>query len=114
MVEHKWEHTNNTKHVYEYEQCKVMQDIRERVERKYPSANTRICFEVLATALRSRLHTERFSLCPPKTLHKETSTEELQRYKPEYTTPSLNTITSTKEGAQSKERNALGDSNDHK
>ena len=36
MVEHKCGHKNYVKHVYEYEQCKAMQDIREkeRVERK--------------------------------------------------------------------------------
>jgi len=34
LVEHKCGHTNNIKHIYEYEQCKAMQDIkRDRVER---------------------------------------------------------------------------------
>ena len=33
------------------------------------NANTEICFEVRDTALRSRLHTEKFSLCPHKTSH---------------------------------------------
>ena len=41
-----------------------MQGIKEREFRDSGSiANTEICFEVRATALRPRLHTERFSLC---------------------------------------------------
>jgi len=55
-------------------QCKI----KERVREKNPNANTGICFEVQATALLSRLHTKRFSLCPHMTFHKGTSTEELQ------------------------------------
>ena len=56
-----------------------MQDIRE-IELRDSGSNTniKICFEVRATALRPRLHTERFSLCPHRTFHKGTSTEELQ------------------------------------
>jgi len=59
-----------------------MQDIRE-IEFRYSGSNAdnKICFEVRATALRSRLHTEGFSLYvhtrPPT---KRTSTEELQLY----------------------------------
>ena len=55
-----------------------MQDIREIVLRdRRSNANTEICFEVRATALHPSLHTEEFSLCPHRTLHKRTSTEEL-------------------------------------
>jgi len=76
--------------MYEYEQYIAMQDIKEmRVERKDPNANMRICFKVRATALRLRLHTEGFSLYPHRTFHKGTSTEELQQYEREYTTPPL-------------------------
>ena len=45
---------------------------------KDPNTNTKICFEVRATALRPCLHTEGFPLCPHRTFHKGTSTEELQ------------------------------------
>ena len=38
---------------YEYEQCKTMQDMKERVREKDPNANTEICFEIQTTALRS-------------------------------------------------------------
>ena len=48
---------------YEYEQYKLMQDIREiEFTDSGSNANTKICFEVRATALRPRLHTEGFSL----------------------------------------------------
>ena len=54
-----------------YEQYKVIQDIREIAFRDSGSnANTKICFEVPATALRPHLHTEGFSLC-----HKGPSTK---------------------------------------
>jgi len=53
-----------------------MQDIREKENRS--NANTVTCFEVRATALRPRLHTEGFPLCPHRTFHKGTSIEELQ------------------------------------
>ena len=44
-----------------YEQYKVMQDVREIELRDSGSnVNTNICFEVRATALRPRLHTEDF------------------------------------------------------
>ena len=42
------------------------------------NTNTVIYFEVRVTALRPRLHTEGFSLCPHRTFHRGTSTEELQ------------------------------------
>jgi len=61
---------------------------KESREMRDPNANTRICFEVRATALRLRLHTEGFSLCPPRTFHKGTSTEEFTTYK-QYTTLTL-------------------------
>ena len=50
-----------------------------------PNADTTICFEVQATALRFRRHTKGFSLCPSKTIYKGTSTEELQLINREYT-----------------------------
>ena len=34
LVEHKCGHINSTKHIYEYEQCKAMKDIkRDKVKR---------------------------------------------------------------------------------
>ena len=49
--------------MYEYEQYKAMQDIREiEFSDSGSNANTKICFEVRVTALRPRLHTEEFSL----------------------------------------------------
>ena len=61
------------------------------------NTNTEICFEVRKNALGPRLHTEGFSLCPHRTFHKGTSTEELQLNS--YSTQLLsNTITSTQEG----------------
>ena len=54
-----------------------MQDIREIEFRDSRSnANLKICFEVRATALHPRLHTEGFSLCPHRTSSQGTSTEE--------------------------------------
>jgi len=56
-----------------------MQDIKSKKLRdRISNVNTRICFEVGATAQYPRLHTKVFSLCPHKTFHKGTSTEELQ------------------------------------
>ena len=70
-------HTIKTKQIYDMNnmmQC----TIREREFRDSGSiTNTKICFEVRATALRSRLHTEGFPLCPHRTFHKGISTEEL-------------------------------------
>jgi len=65
----------------EYVQYKAMQDIRE-IELRDSGSNTNnmICFEIWATALRPHLHAEGFSLCPHRTFHKGTSTEELQLY----------------------------------
>ena len=64
-----------------YEQYKIMQDIRDMELRDSGSnAKIKICFEVRATALRPRLHTEEFPLCPHRTFHQVTSTEELQLY----------------------------------
>ena len=57
LIEHKCGHTNNIKHVYEYEQVIIMQ-VRERRS----NTNKRIRFEVRATALRPCLHTEGFQL----------------------------------------------------
>jgi len=51
---------------------------KRELREKDPNANTRIYFEVRATALRSHLHIEGFSVCPLRTFHKGTSTEELQ------------------------------------
>jgi len=55
-----------------------MQDERERVREIDSNTNTGICFEVRATDLRPRLHTEGFSLYPHRTFHKGTSNKELQ------------------------------------
>ena len=75
------EHTNDTKHVYDISNKSNARYKRER-ERKLresgSNVNTEICFEVRATALRPRLHTEGFSLRPHRAFHKGTSTEELQ------------------------------------
>jgi len=66
---------------YEQVQYKAMQDIREiKLRDSGSNANSKICFEVRIIALRLRLHTEGFSLCPHRTFHKGTSTEELQLY----------------------------------
>ena len=78
-----WFNTSVSTHkpylAYEYVQYKVMQDIREIKFRDSGSnANNKIYFKVRATALRLRLHTEGFSLCPHRTFHKGASTEELQ------------------------------------
>ena len=54
-------------------------------------------FEVRATVLRPRLHTEGFSLCPPGPPTKGTSIEEFAITNLEYTTPLSNTTTSTQE-----------------
>ena len=88
----------------EYEQCKATQDTREKELRdKRSNANTGICFEIRAIALRPRLHTEGF----------QPSTQEppLRNYNstPKYTTPLSNTITSTQEGTKSKEETKLSD-----
>ena len=71
-----------------------MQDIRERVAKKYPNA---IYFEVRATVLRPRLHTKGFQL---STIGSFTQGPPLRKYNStlEYTTPYLYTITSTQEG----------------
>jgi len=54
-----------------------MQDIREIELRDNGSnTNTKICFEIRATALRSHLHTEEFSLYSHRTFHKGTSTKD--------------------------------------
>jgi len=69
------------------------------LKEKDPNANTRIYFEVRATALRPRLHTEGFPLCPHKTFYKGTSTEELQLNTGVHNS-FLYTITSTQERRQ--------------
>jgi len=62
---------------YEYVQYKAIQDIKEIEFRDSGSnINNNICFEVRATALRPRLQTEGFPLCPYRTFHKGTSTED--------------------------------------
>ena len=65
---------------YEYEQCEVMQDIREiKLRDSGSNKDTKICFEVQATAQRLRLHTEGFSLrphdLPQWDLHREITTQ---------------------------------------
>ena len=95
-----------------------MQDIREVEFRDSGSiANTGICFEVRATALRLLLHIEGFSLCPHRTSHTMNLTEDLANTNLEYTTPLLTQSPLHKEGlaqSQSKEKLQLGDLKDHK
>ena len=110
MIAQVCEKINNKENTWEklyirYKQYESMQDIkrerereRERVERKDSNTNTRICFKVRATALRPRLHTEVFPLCPHMTFHKETSIEELQLNTGSIQLLSLNTNASTQEG----------------
>jgi len=81
-----------------YEQYKAMQDIREIEFRDSRSnANTKIYFEIRATALRPRLHTEGFSLRPHRTSHKGNLHRGITTQHLEYTTPLSNTTTSTQE-----------------
>jgi len=56
-----------------------MLNMKEREFRESGSiANAKMCFEVLTTALRPRLHTEGIALMRPKRAsHKGTSTEDL-------------------------------------
>ena len=60
-------HTNNTKHIcMNMNNMKKIQGIKKREFRDSGSiANTKICFEVRATTLRPRLHTEGFPLYRP-------------------------------------------------
>ena len=75
-----------------------MQDIREIEFRDSGSnVNNKICFEVRATALRPRLHTERFSLRPHRTSHTGNLHREICNYKVGVYNSSLNTTTSTQE-----------------
>ena len=76
-----------------------MQAIKERELRDSGSiANTKICFEVRATALHPRLHTEGFPLYvhtgPPT---QGTSTEDLANTNYEYSTPLSNNTISAQE-----------------
>ena len=65
-----------------YEQYKAMQDIREiEFKDSGSNANTKICFEVRATALCPRLHTEGFSLRPHRTSHKGNLHQGMCNYK---------------------------------
>ena len=78
-----------------YEQYKIMQDIREIEFRDSGSnTNTKTCFEVWATALCPRLHTEGFPPRPHRTSHQGNL---IAIIKLEYTTPLSNTTTSTQE-----------------
>jgi len=69
-----------------------MQDIKERkLEDSGSIANTEICFEVRATALRPHLHTEGFPLMRPhRTSHTGNLPEDLDNTNLEYTTPLSN------------------------
>ena len=71
-----------------------------RVERKNSNANKRICFEVRAIVIRSRLHTEGFSL---STIGSSTQGPPLRNYNstPEYTTPLKHNHLYTRGKAQS-------------
>ena len=81
---------------------------REREREKDPNTNTRICFEDRATALRPRLQTEGFPLCPHRTFHEGTSIEELQ-----LNTGSIQLLSQTqaplhkREGTKPKQRKGL-------
>ena len=80
LVQHKCGHTQLYL-AYEYVQYKEMQDIREIELRDSGSnANNKVCFEIRATTLHPRLHAEGFPVCPHRTFHKGSSTEELQLY----------------------------------
>ena len=75
-----------------YKQYKIMQDIRE-IKFRYneSNVNTKICFEIRATALRLHLLIEGFSLYRPhRTPTQGTSTEDLGNTNREYTTPLSN------------------------
>ena len=62
------------------------------------NANTKICFEIRATALCPCLHTEGFPLYRPhKDFPQGTSTEDLGNTKRKFTTPLSNNTTSTQE-----------------
>ena len=91
-----------------------MQDI-ERESRL--NANIVICFEVRATALNPRIHTEGFPLCQHRTFQKGTSTEEL-RLNTRVHNFSLYTTTSTQEGrhkpSTKQRKNTLNDHKDYK
>ena len=115
MVQQKCGHTNYIKHINmnNIKQCKIK---KERKKENRSNANTVICFEVRATALRSRLHTEEFSLCTHRTFHKGTSTEDLQ-LNTESTQLLSHTQTPYTRGrhkAKAKKRLQLDDPNDHK
>ena len=72
--------------------------MRERELRDSGSiANSKICFEVRATTLRLRLHTEGFLLCPHRTSHTGNLHRGITTLHLEYTTPLSNTTTSTQE-----------------
>ena len=86
-----------------------MQDIKEiELRERKSNTNILICFEVRVTALCTRLHTKGFQL---STIESFTQRPPLRNYNstPEYTTPSLYTITSTQERKESKEDIKLSD-----
>ena len=93
-----------------------MQDIKRERELRDSNANIRIYFEVRATALRPRLHTEGFLLCPYRTFHKGTSTEELQLQPGVNNSSLFLPYTRGRHKAQNKakKRNTLGDHENHK
>jgi len=113
LIQHKCGHTNNTKHVYNMSNVITMQDIKTIELRDSGSnANTEICFEVRATTLRPRLHTEGFPLCPHRTFHKVTSTKELQlnNWSTQLLSQTHHLYTRGKAQSQSKEKGCkLGD-----
>ena len=86
-----------------------MQGIRERKFRDSRSiANTKICFEVRATALRPRLHIEGFLLCPNRTSHTGNLHRGICNYKVRSTQLSLQDNHLFKRGnAQSQNNNHL-------
>ena len=67
----------------------AMQDVKRiELREKDPNTNTKICFEIRATALRPRLYTEGFSLFT-KELPQRYLYRGITNYNPEYTTSTL-------------------------
>ena len=79
------------------------------------NTNTKICFEIRATALRPHLHTEGFPLRPHGPPTKGTSTEEFAITKLEYTTPlSITTISTQEAKHKAKTQSPLHKRDGHK
>ena len=84
--------STNEYQAYKCKHNKSMQDINKRKREsreKDLNINTKIYFDVRATALRPRLHTKEFPLCPQRTFHIGTPHSGITTYTKEYTTPTL-------------------------